>query len=397
MAGSTPRERSACSEDGTREVVVRLSSRTFLGLVSAAVALAAGAVPAAAHEDVAGVESSPTVTRPGAPPEDAAPSRWRGSILLFDQSMTTQTVGVGGDYQTYDPTYEWWVAFKPKYTPFERKNDSISLNLWMNFYLELTNSDTTTEYHELLIGPTYLWATYGRTLRDERGYKTSVAVGPRVNLPTDKAAYDTGQLIELGALGSVAQTFPLRGEDARALSGGRLAVGAIYGHPFDRTTAPVNGDLHQLRQDIAGLSVIDDQIAGQMNVENALSLSFSGEVQVLPRLNFSLSYVVINQWRYAPTSAQLPLDTGSAPVTSIPDPTTYTVKTWLTSSVAYDVNDELSVSLGYYNLANQLAPDGTRRSPFWSPSARFFLTLTANLDAVYRRVHGMLRPGAVGG
>jgi hypothetical protein len=381
---------------------VKVSPRIF----SAAPALAAFAAvlgppglvsPAAAHDDVAGVEASPTVTRPGAPPEDEVPSRWRGSILLFDQSLTTQTVGVGADYQSADPTYEWWLALKPKFTAFERKNDSVTLNLWMNFYLELTNSDTTTEHREPLLGPTYLWATYGHTLRDVRGYKTAVAVGPRANLPTDKASYDIGQIVELGAIGSASQTFPLRGDDARAFNSARLAVGAIYGHPFDRFTTPVNGDLHQLRQDVDGQSVIDDQIAGEMNVRNALSLSALGELQILPRLNLSLSYVVINQWRYAPTSVQLSPLTGAANVMSIPDPTTYTVKTWLTLSAAYDLNDELSVALGYYNLANQLAPDGSRRSPLWSPSARFFLTLTANLDTIYRRVSRKLRPVRAGG
>lgn len=358
----------------------------------AVLGLASSAGPAAAHDDVGGVEASPSVTRPGAPAEDGAPTRWKGSILLFDQSLTTQTVGVGADYQTYDPTYEWWVAFKPKYTLFERDKDSVSLNLWMNVYLELTNSDTTTEYHELLLGPTYLWATYNRTVRDVRGYKTAVTVGPRANLPTDKAAYDTSQLIELGALGNASQTFPLRGEGARALQGGRLAVGAIYGHPFDRYTAPVNGDLHQLRDDFNGISVIDDQIAGEMNVRNALSVALSGELQLVRRLNLSLSYVIINQWRYPTPAGQLSPDTGPASIMSIAAPTTYSVKTWLTASVAYDLTDELSASIGYYNLSGQLAPDGTRRSPLWSPSARFFLTLTANLDAVYRRIRHRARP-----
>jgi hypothetical protein len=354
--------------------------------------LAASAGPAAAHDEASGVESSPTLTRGAGPEPDAPPSRWRGSILLFDQSMTTQTIGVGGDYQSSDPTYEWWVAFKPKYTPLERENDSISLNLWMNLYLELTNSDTTTEYHELLLGPTYLWATYGRTLRAVRGYTTAATIGPRIALPTDKAAYDISELFELGALGGLSQTFPLRGEDARTLRGARLAVGAIYGHPFDRYTAPVNGDLHQLRVNVADIPIIDDQIAGEMNVKNALSVSIVGELQILRRLNLSLAYVLVNQWRYPTTGTQVSSPpTGPTGPISIPDPTTYTVKTWLTSTATYDLSDELAVGVGYYNLTNQLAPDGTRRSPLWSPSARFFLTLTSNLDAVARRVARKLR------
>jgi hypothetical protein len=66
-------------------------------------------------------------------------------------------------------------------------------------------------------------------------------------------------------------------------------------------------------------------------------------------------------------------------------PTDYRVSTWLTTSLGYDVADELSVNLGYYNLANQIGPDGQRRSPFWSPSARVFLTLVGKLDAIYQR------------
>src|SRR4029078_2374130 len=138
---------------------------------------------------------------------DAAASRWRGSILLFDQSTTTQTVGVGGDYQSYDPTYEWWLAFKPRYAIFDRGRDALTVNLWMNAYLELTNSDTTTRAHEILLGPTYLWASYARVLRERGGWKTSAALGPRFTLPTDKAAFDAGQLLGLGAIGGGTQTF----------------------------------------------------------------------------------------------------------------------------------------------------------------------------------------------
>ncbi len=51
--------------------------------------------------------------------------------------------------------------------------------------------------------------------------------------------------------------------------------------------------------------------------------------------------------------------------------------------------DEIDLSLGYYNLANAIAPDGQRRSLFgadnvwWSPDARVFFDITANLDALF--------------
>src|SRR5258706_5823934 len=83
------------------------------------------------------------------------PSRWAGSILLFDQSATTQTLGVGTDYQSSNPTYELWWALKPRYTLFqnEDKSTTIALGMWANLYLELTNSDSTTTEREPLLGP----------------------------------------------------------------------------------------------------------------------------------------------------------------------------------------------------------------------------------------------------
>jgi hypothetical protein len=55
------------------------------------------------------------------------------------------------------------------------------------------------------------------------------------------------------------------------------------------------------------------------------------------------------------------------------------VSTWLTASLAYDVSRMLAVSVGYYNRANQIGPDGQRRNPLWSPDARFFVTVTGSI------------------
>ena len=256
----------------------------------------------------------------------------------------------------------------------------------MNAYLELTNNDTTTREHELLLGPTYLWASYARVFRDRGGYKTSAALGPRFTLPTDKAAFDAGQILGLGAIGGATQTFPLGGPRARAFTEARLGVATTYTRYLDRATSPINGDLHRLREDLNGLSVPSDVLSGGMMIRDSLSLSLLGDVHLLRRLDLSLSYVVINYWLYpVPTFQDCAPRTGCVTPMTNADPTTYRVNTWLTASLTYDVSDELAVSAGYYNLTNQLAPDGTRRNPLWSPAARFFLTATANLDAVKRR------------
>jgi hypothetical protein len=58
------------------------------------------------------------------------------------------------------------------------------------------------------------------------------------------------------------------------------------------------------------------------------------------------------------------------------NPPNFRVATWLTASLAYELTRTLNLTVGYYNRANQIGPDGQRRSPFWSPDARFFVTVT---------------------
>jgi hypothetical protein len=364
--------------------------------IVAAVFVALPARPAVARDSSAGAESSTSATAAGVTTAGAAPARWRGSILLFDQSMTTQTAGLGADYQTYNPTYEWWVAFKPRYTLLDRPADTVAVNLWMNVYLELTNSDTTARYREPLLGPTYLWGSYGHTFRDRSGAKTSASIGPRFTFPTDRGARATGQIMAVGAIGGLQQTFPLLGKAARALTGGRLGLNFIYGHPLNRWTSPQSDDVQELREDVNGVTVVSHQLRGQMNVRHSLSVSLLGDVQLSKRLSLSLSYVVINSWRYPPPAAALTTPpTGPVVPISNTDPTTYGVNTWIMGTIGYNVVDELTVSIGYYNLTNQLGPDGTRRNPLWSPAARLFLTLTANLDAVYERIARPRAPAAI--
>jgi hypothetical protein len=314
------------------------------------------------------------------------PIPWHGSTLLFEQSVTTQTLGVGADYQSANPTYEWWVALKPRYFVHETRATAVSLNLWANLFLELTNSDTTTRQRETVIGPTYLWASYARTLRARRGYKTTFTVGPRIAIPTDKVARNAGQLLGAGGTIGLTQAFPLRGTSGGALRSARLSVGAIYNHPFTRATTGVNDDLRWTRQDVGGRPIFSDQLTGAALVRHALNASVSAELDVLPRLNVSASYVLLNAWLYPPTGSDcVAILTGCAPPIDIASPTTFRASTWGTAAITYEVVDALSVSAGYYNLASQIGGDGARRNPLWSPAARFFLSVTGNLDVVYAR------------
>ena len=208
-----------------------------------------------------------------------------------------------------------------------------------------------------------------------------------MTLPTDRASRNAGQLLGLGAMGSVTQTVPLAAKGATALTSGRLGFSAIYLHPFNRATTPVNGDIEQARQDVAGRSIVSDQLRPGMNVANSLTLLFTAGVQLLPRLGFGASYVLGNSWAYAPKDVPICTVQPTCTVpTSLGEPTSYRVSTWALASLDYDAIDEMTVSVGYYNLTSQIGADGQRRNALYSPDARFFLTLTGNLDVIYDRL-----------
>ena len=67
----------------------------------------------------------------------------------------------------------------------------------------------------------------------------------------------------------------------------------------------------------------------------------------------------------------------------------FTPSNWVILGVDYALFDELDLGLGYYSVASQIAPDGQRRTLFgsdnlfWSPDARVFFDITANLDALF--------------
>jgi hypothetical protein len=165
-----------------------------------------------------------------------------------------------------------------------------------------------------------------------------------------------------------------------------LAASAIYGHSFTRSTSAYDPDLYVLRQDVAGRPLASHILRGGMMVHDALSLTLAGSVAVTRRLELSASYTLLDSWIYGTSDDCVASSTACTVPTGVDDPTTFGVKTWLVFAASYRALAELSIDAGYYNLANQIGFDGQRRAPFWSPAARFYLTVTAHLDPIVRRL-----------
>ena len=319
--------------------------------------------------------------------KDQGDNPLRGSTFLFEQSMTTQTAQIEpSPEQSYVPLYEMWLSFRPRYYFGEHWN----VRGRFDYTKELTNNQPTTFRREDVFLDIWTDLVYSTTL-DALWSGTKANLGVRALWPTSKASQANGTYVTLGALAGALHRFEIRGEDAPTFNNFHVALNLTYLHPFTSATTPTSyGDFQYARQDVGddNRSILSDQIQGTTIVNHTLWVVFDTGLQITPKLSASLDDVLINQWHYPPTGSGIVTTTGPVNPPRNGD-TLYTPSNWLIASVDYTLFDELDLSLGYYNLAAQIAPDGQRRGLFgsdnvlWSPDARVFFDITANLDAIF--------------
>lgn len=313
----------------------------------------------------------------------------RGSTLVFEQSMTTQTSSVGDTPQSYVPLYELWLSFRPRYW----FGSHFSLRGRFDYTKEVTNNQTTTYYRQDVFGDIWTDAVYTGDL-DELWPWTQWDAGLRGIWPTSQASQAQGVYLGVGPRVGAVHQFDIRGGGAHFLNSADLELRATYLHTFSSATTPTDyGSFAYTRQDADGVSFPSDQISGQTLVSDQLILSGEAGLQVMPRLYTTLTGLVFEQWHHQPSKAPIATGTGPYAVSSAGDQQ-FSQSIWLIASVDFMILDELELDLGYYNLANALAPDGTQRGLFggyniwWSPDARVFLSAIANLDILYEDVAG---------
>jgi hypothetical protein len=314
----------------------------------------------------------------------------RQSVFVFDQSMTTQTANLGPAPQSYVPLYEIWLSLRPRYY----FDEHWSVRGRFDYTKELTNSQTTTYYREDVFGDIWTDLVYSRKL-DPWWPETKVNLGLRALWPTSKASRADGTYVTLGVRGGADHRFEIRGEDAPLWNNVYVGLSFAYLHPFTpATTATAYGGFENRRQDVDGFSFLGDQLTGETLPEHIVWVDLSAGLQVTPRLSLGGDFITVNEWHYAPTGdVRVHVAGGTAAVAAPRNDNQFTESTWLVAGADYALLDELDLGVGYYNLANAIAPDGRARSAFgsdtiwWSPDARVFFDLTANLDILWADAH----------
>jgi hypothetical protein len=335
--------------------------------------------------DAAHAKDTPVaVVAPAKPP--AAPV-YRESKLDLEQSVTTQTLGVGTDYQSENPTYDLSLVFRPRFYYYDPPDERETLSLRAVAALggELTNSDTTTERGEIAFADLELWNAYTRKVYDRNGYVTDFGLRlPMLTIPTSKISYRSGRILGLGTFLALLQTFPLRDGDGQIPQQLRITAGAGYSYNFARAIVPTNSEFGRVRMDPDGVSQPSDQLNGAALAQHQLTFRFVGELLFTEDLKWSNDVIIRPVWTYALPETDVcgVVDTGCTTPSRLDDATRHTVITDFKSELSYDFG-KFGVGVGYANLALQLGPDGKRRSPLYSPDARFYFTLSANLDKIF--------------
>jgi hypothetical protein len=358
-------------------------------LVPAVLGVLVAAVPAAFAAGDAAAQASPSQDLPSpirarSFERSEGENPLRGSTLVFEQSTTTQTTGIGDTPQTYVPLYELWLSLRPRYW-FDQH---WSVRARFDYTKELTNAQATTYYRQDVFGDLWTDVVY-QTGIDRVWKQTKVDAGLRFVWPTSLSSEANGTYVQAGARAGAAHEFEIHGDSAPSLNSAHLALRTVYLHTFGTaTTATDYGTFAYVRQNVDEFSFISDQVAGQTLVSDLVWLVGEAGLQITPRLSLSAFGVLFNQWHYNPSVATVLTGTGTYTVPGGPGPQ-FTQNIWLVGSLDWLVLDEMELGVGYYNLASSIAPDGRQRTFFgpetvwWSPDARVFVSITANLDIIY--------------
>jgi hypothetical protein len=336
-------------------------------------------------------EAPPLPTVPRFVLREDTPNPLRESVLTFEQSITTQTAGIGQTPQSYVPLYELWVSFRPRY----HFDEHWSVRGRVDYTKEVTNAEQTTYRNEDVFGDIWTDLVY-ETKLDRWWRGTRVHLGLRAIWPTSKISEANGMYLTLGPRVGASHVFPIHGEDAPWLNDFAARFMLVYLHEFSAATTPTDyGSFGYVRENVDDRSFLSDAINGQTLPEHELDATVSTQLQISPRLSVAADVYLLNQWHYAPTgNVNVGIAGGSTVLPPAANDNQFTEFTWITAEVAYDVINELTLSLGYYNLANAVAPDGQGRSLFgsdniwWSPGARMFFDVTANLDSLFDDARG---------
>jgi hypothetical protein len=303
------------------------------------------------------------------------------SVFSWEHHVSTETVGVGDDPQSSNPTYTMGLAARTRYYLRDDPGRLLSVRLEGGLYREFTNSDSTTQRGEWSFSDTSLALVYAhRFLGPTDTDGTFFEVRPiTLLLPTSKNSYESGRYFAPGALVGLTNIRPLLAGRVHPdiSSTVRLAVG--YERWFARATVPTSTSLNRVRLTPEGRSVGGDQLSGSSLTRDQITASARIRFDFGEVVAWTTDFGVQPAWKYAlQDEVRLcgTVTTGCATVDVSDDDSRHIVSTQFSTEVSVRLGKSLSLDVGYGNSADQLGRDGRRRNLFYSPSAEFYVALS---------------------
>jgi hypothetical protein len=325
---------------------------------------------------------------------DTAVQPFRGSLLIIDQSMTTNTFSKGSQL-SYQPLYEWWISPRVAYN-FSKQ---VRFTLRQDLFKEWTNTSETTYAREWRYTDTWLTLAYRPDLTSVSKH-LSGGLGFILRPGISKESRIASQYFSAGPSANIGYAFDLGGEKAKAFKSLNVSAAVNYQHSFSKCNTPCAADsseFGQARMNARNEAVRDQQVRSASMVGNQLLYSLNLGVDIVEHLDFSASMIWISQFAYKTSDA---FTKDGTEVGRAPDDTRLRQFSWWFTQVTWGFSKEASLAFGYYNLNAVVGPDGKYRNPFWSPDARVFLDLYVHLDAIYEKLtkgEGKKGTGPAGG
>lgn len=311
--------------------------------------------------------------------EEAPLQPWRGSLFIFDQSMTTNTFSKGAQL-TYQPLYEWWLSPRVAYN-FSK---TVRLTLRQDLFKEWTNVGETTYAREWRYTDTWLTLGWRPDLTSISKHLTGAAsftLRPGIS----KESRISSQYFSVGPGISAGYAFELAGEKAKAFKSLSVSGGLNYQHAFSKCTTPCAPDSTNFgrpRMNTNNEPTLSQDVRSGSLAGNQLLYSLNLGLDIVEHLDLSASMIWISQFAYRTSDASI----RGTEISRASDDTRLRQLSWFFTQVTWGFMKEASLAAGYYNLNNVVGPDGKYRNPFWSPEARVFLDLYIHLDAIYEKM-----------
>ena len=378
---------------------------TWLTLVFSASLLEARAQPAPPATEAS---PAPQAIQPAAPPPRdsgvtlipaTAPeefwkppaSRFHDSWFVWESSTTTQTFGLGSDYQTKNPTSEMMFRLLPRFYLRDEPRWNMAVRTDLRLIRELTNSDSTAERGQWDFVDAPIWLATGLILDPRVRRKSEFILRfPYIVAPISRVSYSGRHGWGVGAGVELIQKIPALGPKSTFLPQFGLWPTLFYNYRFAGDNVATSSEITRIRVDPSGQVIPSNQLNGGALPQHEIAASLRFDTYFTKDLILITQVSARYERRYAlkDNTPICNVTTGCVDVPLRSNASRWSVATLFVAELWYQVSPVLNVGGGYQNLSPQLGADGQRRNFFYSPEARGLVSAIVVLDALYDTLAG---------